>query len=262
MHGTYIGHDRILVKPVWGGKLLVSSDDLSIGPDLVLDGFYDGPFTNYLLKNVRAGNVCIDVGANIGTFTVLMGKLVGPSGSVTAYEANPKVLRLLRENIALNYMGGWVTVVDRAAYSCSTTLTFHATSRFQGNGSLIAHDEQYLHEYAVDEIITSEVKAEPLDLTIGDQMIDLVKIDVEGAEPEVFTGMEQSLSRGRIKTVVFELLRERMRDGYEQFGHTLRRFDAEGWRFSRIDEAGVTVPLGVEYLLTVGRFSQVVMTRS
>lgn len=261
MHGTYIGNGRVLVAPAWGGKLLVPADDLSIAPDMVLHGFYDKAFTNFLVKTVKPGQRCFDVGANLGVFTVLMGYLVGPSGSVTAYEVSPRVLPFLRDNVAFNYLGDRVQIMERAAYSREDVVDFHATLRFQGNGSLVPHDRSYVEEYLVDEFETMSVPAEALDDRIGREPVDLVKIDVEGAEPDVFAGMEASLEAGLVRTVVFELLRERIRDRMEDFGKTLRRHWEDGWRFSRLDAEGELVPLGFEYLMAVGRFEQVVMQR-
>jgi hypothetical protein len=98
---TYVGNDRLLVSTNWGGKLVMSASDLSLTPEVVHDGNYDEPFTRFLMRTLGPGDVVFDIGANVGLFTLLMGRLVGPAGRVVAYEAAPDNLALLRDTIAM-----------------------------------------------------------------------------------------------------------------------------------------------------------------
>ncbi|MCE5169219.1 hypothetical protein LQV63_07840 [Paenibacillus profundus] len=70
MHAIYMGNERLLVKPVYGGKLIVPSADLSITPELVMHGAMEWPLTKYLENHVKKGHVLVDIGANVGYFTV------------------------------------------------------------------------------------------------------------------------------------------------------------------------------------------------
>ena len=120
---TYLGNDRLLVSTTWGGKLFMAASDLSLTPEVVHDGSYDVPFTRFLERTLRPGEVAFDVGANVGLFTLLMARIVGPSGRVVAYEAAPGNVALLRDNVAMNYYGGWVEIVDKAASASSGSST-------------------------------------------------------------------------------------------------------------------------------------------
>lgn len=101
-YGIYVGHDRMLITPVWGGRLLVPASDLSLMPDLVTTGLIEPPLTQYLLKRLKPGMKVLDVGTKIGYFTVLAAQLVGEGGRVIGYEADPVAVRYLMENLALN----------------------------------------------------------------------------------------------------------------------------------------------------------------
>jgi len=260
--GTYVGNDRLLVSTNWGGKLFMSASDLSLTPDVLHPGNYDEPFTRFLMRTLRRGDVAFDIGANVGLFTLLMGGLVGPSGRVVAYEAAPENIALLSDTIAMNYYTGWVDVVQKAAAAEEGALTFYATTRFLGNGSTLPHDDGYSRDFPVDGERRLEVAAEPLDVHVGRfPTVHLVKIDVEGGEEQVFAGMESLVASGAVERICFELLRSRMGSDWEPMAARLRRFAAAGWSFSLLDADGVPVPADLEELLEIGSFSQVLLQK-
>jgi hypothetical protein len=114
----------------------------------------------------------------------------------------------------------------------------------------------------VDTVDRIEVEAEPLDVHVGRfERIELIKIDVEGAENQVFTGMEQLLASGVIRRVSFELARELMGDEWEPFTERLRGLEADGWTFSTISDTGEPQPIALSRVFERGRFSQVLMER-
>lgn len=83
---------------------MVSSGDLSLMPDLIQTGVIEPSLTNFLINSVKVSSTVIDVGANIGYFTVLLGYLVGPSGKVISYEANPTIFSLLQDKSPCGYV--------------------------------------------------------------------------------------------------------------------------------------------------------------
>ncbi len=261
-HGTYLGSNRVLVNTTWGGKLLASTDDLSLTPELVAHGVYETPFTNYLLRTLKHGQTVVDIGANIGLFTVLMASHVGPTGRVIAYEPNPDVLGLLRTNVALNWFNDTVTIRPAAASDTTGRVRLHVTERFQGNSSLLEPGEGYFAQVPMDTTHVVEVDCEPLDALLTEfSEIDLVKIDVEGAEHLVLNGMAELLDTGAVATVALELFQQRMGSAWPELCALLEARRDEGWEFHLIDDDGELVPSRLEDILEVGRFAQVVMTR-
>ena len=257
----YIGQNRLLVRTRWGGRLFAHADDLSITPDLALFGEYDPAFAFYLQRRLHRGSTAFDVGANIGLFTVLMAELVGPTGRVVAYEPAPQNAALLRENVAMNYFQDRVTVLERAAYSEETTVRFAAPERFLGNGAVVDARAQPVADATIEAATELTVQAETLDSraqALG--AIELVKIDVEGAEHHVLRGMANLFDTARVATVVFELVREHfLPEAWDDLGGLLRRMARGGASFSYIGPDGDTVAVTLDYLLDEGRFSQVVL---
>ena len=260
--GTYLGEGRVLVKTIWGGRLVAPSADLSLTPELVAHGVYEQPFTNYVGRTLERGDTAIDVGANIGAHTLLMASCVHEEGRVIAYEPAPHVLAFLRENVALNWIGDRVDVRAAAASDAAGRVSLQVTERFMGNSSLVALWESGSAETPMDTSQAIEVDAEPLDALAADLgEVSLVKIDVEGAEHLVLHGMAGLLDSGAVGAVSFEVYRERAGDNWAPLVKSLEAREGEGWRFHTIAEDGALEPIALAEVLRVGRFSQVVMTR-
>jgi len=137
------------------------------------------------------GSYAFDVGANVGLFTVVMSRAVGPRGRVVAVEPVADTVRELRKNLERNHCVN-VDVVEGAA-AAST-----------GEVPLILTDDPALHS-AGGELIrghptlqTTTVKAYTLDemwIAAGQPLVSLVKIDVEGGEQGVLLGAAQMIRR-------------------------------------------------------------------
>lgn len=262
MRGCYIGNNRVLVSLTWGGKMIVNSNDLSISPDLIIHGVYDIPLTNFMINHVKPGQVFIDVGANMGLFTILAGYLVGEKGRVISFEANPKHYELIKENLAMNYLSQRALVFQAAVYSEETQLTFHATEKFMGNGSLIEHDEHYKGRYLVDSFSTYKVDAVPLDAVLADMnYVDFIKIDIEGGEYHAFLGLQERLRSKAVGTVIFELNKRMLRENWFPFYNRLQEYHDEfGYRFHTLNQEGNLVPVELDHLFRADEVPAVVMT--
>src|SRR5687768_6418750 len=131
LHGTYVGDGRMLVATTWGGRLLIPADDLSLMPELVAHGTYDVPLTAFIQRQIRPGDVTIDVGASIGLFTLLLAYQVWERGRVIAYEPNPYLVSILRDNVAMNWLDDRVEVIGNAAASSRGHAQLLAPRRFR-----------------------------------------------------------------------------------------------------------------------------------
>lgn len=146
---------------------------------------YEPVTLSAFLGSLTPGMVVADVGAHVGYFTVLASRLVGATGRIHAVEPSEENLRYLRENIARNELTN-VTVHPVAAGSSHRKRAFHITESSDSHGF-------YNHPYA-KTVRTIEVEESPLGDLVIDR-VDVLKIDVEGAEVEVLAGIETILSR-------------------------------------------------------------------
>ncbi len=132
----------------------------------------------------KEGDVVFDFGAYDGRFSIMMGKLVGPQGKVFAFEPDPSNIEKFQDNIALNGSSN-VTIIPKAIWGSEGTMKLYQA----GQGSTLeALTEDTAH---VEVPITTLDKAvEELGLT----KVNIVKMDVEGAEIGALQGGECFLS--------------------------------------------------------------------
>jgi FkbM family methyltransferase len=249
MNTLYIGNNRLLSQTGYGGRLLIPSEDLSLAPELIFTGGLELPLTRYFQNNLRDGHRVLDIGANIGYFSVLIGMLIGPSGKLWAYEPHPRLFAFLMDNLSINYLRDRAEVSAKAVYSARAELPFHASQRYMGNSSIHKPNDFY-HRHYTDEFQTIKVETEVLNRRAEEfGILDFVKIDIEGGEYHAMLGMEK-LIQDRIRNLVFEVNRNMLAEDWEPFCSLLRKFrDHYGKRFSLLSPEGVPVPVDLEQLL-------------
>ena len=163
------------------------------------DDFYyllpgrEGDVDAFIRSRLREGVVFVDVGANVGYYTLVASKFVGAVGRVYSIEPVPSTAAVLRVNVKLNGCNN-VVVREVAAWSARGRLVLKIPASMYGYAS------------AVREGASVTVDASTLDDILRDESsIQLIKIDVEGAELEVLRGAQSVLRRTRY--VVLELSR-------------------------------------------------------
>lgn len=203
----YFGDNTALVATRWGAKMLVDTRDAAIAPWLVLDGLWEPHVTAWMQSTLQPGQVFVDVGANVGYFTLLGASLVGPGGRVVSVEAHPTLAEVLQRNVVINGYYGFVTTHNKAAWSETTELEFHIRAHFAGNSSVGTIDAEGLKRLGDTERAV-RVEAVTLDDLLADlPRVDVMKIDVEGAEVHAFQGLTRILDSNPGITIMFEWAR-------------------------------------------------------
>jgi FkbM family methyltransferase len=105
----------VLCRTLGRFKMFTDAADGGIAPHLLLDGYWEYWVTEFLCRNLARGETAVDVGAIYGYYTILMADLVGSEGHVHALEPNPWLHWLLLRNIAVNGLGGIVSLYRVAA---------------------------------------------------------------------------------------------------------------------------------------------------
>jgi len=136
-------------------------------------------------NSIHPGAWVLDVGANVGAYTLLAAKRVESTGRVIAVEPDADNRKLLEVNIRDNHCRKRVDVVPYAASNKRESKQFFRTSRCTEN-SLYPGSE-------VESIVA--VQCVPLDDILEEQKIDIIKLDVEGHEIEALEGMEKTIAR-------------------------------------------------------------------
>jgi len=233
---VYLGDHTALVATRWGAKMLVDTRDAMVTPWLVLDGLWESHVTGWLQDALRPGQVFVDVGANVGYFTLLGGTLVGPEGRVFAIEAHPHLAELLRRNVIINGLHGYITTWQGAAWSESTDLKLHLRQNFASNSSVGSIGPDALARLGDTEEIV-EVHAAALDHLLADlPRVDVLKVDVEGAEVQVFTGLARTLEANPAITIMFEWSPGQIADVGDEPGALIDLLVAQGFAFRLLED--------------------------
>ena len=188
-----------------GGKMVCPLEDW-LGASLYFFGNYEPETTAFFRRHLRPGDVVVDVGANLGYFTILAASLVGANGDVHSFEPNPRLTPFLRNSIALNLFEEFVHFSNVAIAEHSgglATLHLSTVAASSGVSSLLP-----LSHLAAGSTI--EV---PL-LSLADYFharaqqisnVRLLKVDVEGAELQVIRGARELLLARRVELLVCEV---------------------------------------------------------
>lgn len=182
---------RWVAAAVMGGRYLMWIDlgDRYISFDCLRDN-YEPIETRFVREILKPGDVVVDIGANLGWYTLLACSRIGPNGQVHAFEPNPDTAARFAQTLTLNGLDGQVTL-----YKCaldenagSVTIAWYAGSNNPG-GTSIATD-------IAPGMTAAVVETRSLD-SLGLERLDFIKIDVEGAELRVFRGGAATLRRCR-----------------------------------------------------------------
>lgn len=142
----------------------------------------------YMHEILREGSIFIDVGAHLGRFTLLGARLVGEKGMVVALEPDQRVFQRLVENVGLNNLQN-VIALPIAASNRNVLALFKLSKTLRGWSSLTnMHKDTVVAEVPIPAF-TLDTLVESLRL----ERVDLVKIDVEGAEDKVLEGAVEVL---------------------------------------------------------------------
>lgn len=249
----YLGDHRALTRTVYGHKLFLDTRDVSLTPHLLLDGYWESWVTEVFMRLVRPGMTVVDVGANVGWYSLLAAMLVGPEGRVFSFEADPDTHRLLSDSLEVNGFRGRTVVEQVAVADSPGEVGFHRFLNHRGSNSIRQSEDDAAEFGDSLELIT--VPSVSLDAYFADSdvSIDVLKIDAEGAEPAIVAGAQRLLAATPGLQVLIEY-EARNRPALESLLEL-------GYSLSRIDEGARLLPATLDELDAGGRLEMLHLTR-
>lgn len=182
--------DTFWARTRFGAKLLCRPSDV-IQFKLLYFGVWEPNLTAFLQHRLRPGDGFVDAGSNIGYYSLLASKCVGPKGHIVAIEASPKIFSALQKNLNANHCQN-VRAVNVAISNRKGTLRL-----FSGSSDNIGRTSVMASRGLAFE---TEVPADRLEAVLLPEEIKtarLIKIDVEGAEALVLETILENLERYR-----------------------------------------------------------------
>lgn len=208
-------------------KLLLDKDDVAMSGYLAL-GSYEPETIRIFKESLEEGATVIDIGTNIGYYTIVAGKKVGPKGKVFGYEPNMDSFNLLQRNILINNFDN-ITPINLAL------------SNISGERVLYFGDNKCTHSFAdnrktgKNEIVLTDTLDNSLK-KYGSPKIDVIKMDIEGAEILALEGMAETIERSPRLTIFTELYPKAIRRLGRSPLEFLEKMRDFGFSISVIDE--------------------------
>lgn len=189
-----------ILKTIHGFRLLIDpSVDRGVELALYTNGTYEEGTVDQLKKILKQGDTFLDVGANIGWMSLIGSKAVGANGKVIAIEANPNTLPILQHNLAMNEVTNVEVLGIAVSDQPGEALLYENWNVNRGGASLLSQDGEN----------GISVKVETLDRLFSPETpLHVVKIDVEGLEPQVIAGGKEWFTQQQ-PVFVFEISSER-----------------------------------------------------
>jgi FkbM family methyltransferase len=217
------------------GELYLHAADRVMTPAIVRDREWEMSEAAFMTRTLAPGQTLIDVGANVGYFSVLGASLVGAAGRVIAVEPEPRNLALLKANLWRNGAGNAIVLpVAAGAAHGFVSLRLNETNRGD-------------HQTGVGEP-DALVPCARLDDLVDDRRIDFVKIDTQGLDHEVITGLTRTLARDR-STVMCEFWPEGMHERGIDPRAVADQYAGTGCAMYLLDEAAALHPIGPDALV-------------
>ena len=183
----YLGPDSALVRLNCGHLLYVDPADEHVSINIIAHGYWEAHVHRVIVSLLRPGANVIEVGANLGYYTVIMSGAVGSTGSVTAFEGNPRLAGMVERSLNLNGFSARSRVLAKAALDQPGTIDFVVSRRNSGGGFVTQWAGQ-----PYDDGQVLKVEAMRLD-DLESGRVDMIRIDAEGSEAFILRGAEAIL---------------------------------------------------------------------
>ena len=184
-------------QTVWGGRMRAETFDRTLYLWLHRLGLMGASERAALRRLVRPGMTVVDVGANLGLYSVFLARQVGPAGRVVSFEPDPDLFALLRGNCAANAVAN-VEAYNMALGAAAGRMILSRLTLNSGDNHLGADPDGAFHR-------PIEVEVASLDSMMPSIRPDLIKVDVQGWELKVLAGMESLLTRVRALGIFLEV---------------------------------------------------------
>jgi FkbM family methyltransferase len=183
----------LTIKTAEGYKFVCYADSQDAGRMIYFNGRPDPTEMLFLDKYLRPGDCVLDVGANVGTYTLFAAQKVGPAGRVFAVEPDPTNMQRLQENCRIN--------------------SFFQVQFFEGALGDMDRDVEFTVGRDTANHLTFStgrpsrtVKMRSIDTLAPDLKFDVVKIDAEGAEALIMKGAAAATANGRVSVLLMEMV--------------------------------------------------------
>lgn len=202
---NYMGNDTVLSQLWYGDGIFLDACDLQISASIIRNGIWEPSLTRFIIDNLREGDVFVDVGANVGYFSLLASRTVQADGFVVAFEPQPKLAEFVRHSLEMNAYRPISCVRSIAIGEREEMGVLGHVANSSGASSLA-------QGFGDGSRPASHVAVVPLDIALAEVRAatgrgivpSMIKIDVEGFEYSVWRGMQKTIASTADLIVIME----------------------------------------------------------
>lgn len=169
--------------------------------------------------------IFIDIGANLGKYTILMGRKLGDKGSVISIEPESHTVELLKQNIILNKLKNVFVIEKACSFKTGKSTLYLEGTKYSGGLHSLKKDSHHVSKIEIDvETLDSIISR------LGFKRVDLIKIDVEGSELEVLQGAQKIIKNYHPKIIcesIDKISEEKITNLLKKFKYKVKRIDKE-----------------------------------
>jgi len=257
---------EVMLETPRGIRMFVNGLDTSVTPELILTGTYEPSEERFVARTLRGGDTFVDVGANVGVFTLLAAQRVGRFGKVVAFEPNETVANLLAKSLIANWWQERVELRRSAVADFYGPGTLLWSREVLGGARLESEEGSSATASKIDQLLNANQQLAVKVVRLDDQFpanlpVTILKIDVEGHEGAVLRGAARLLVNKSIDFIILEAISDV--PGENKWRDTLNEVKKAldmGYTLNKISPDGSLVPLDISKIELISRTRSVVLS--
>ena len=250
----YFGDHTILTELNYGPKIFLDTRDTGVAQSIIWYGYWEKWVTDVFLSLVKPGMAVVDIGANCGYYSLLAAQAVGPSGRVHCVEPYPFLHKNLTRSFLFN--GYYHVKLHKVAFSDKEEeINFYLPGEFSGAASIdkiaFSHFNDYFKHFG--EVNTIKVPAVNLATYFPDLKADVIKIDIQGAEPYLVDGLLKIAENSGNLDILMEYTPSLWILGNFTPKDVLERFTSNHFSLEIIERNGTLTKVSLNQLLSISK---------
>lgn len=238
------GEHAALTRIFTGQYMYIDTRDISVAPHLMMSGIWEEPITNVFRSVIKDGDTVLDLGANFGYFGIIAGTSIGENGRLLFVEANPNLVPYISKSLSVNGLIRRSSIANVAISNTKGMATFNFLEDSWGSSGLMSVEDMSKSDqvlYENRETIT--VKTDTVDRLCAAHDItraDIIKLDIEGYEPQALKGMKKIIKASNDLKMFIEFAPNRYANAQKFFNEIKASFRyvyviAENSTLKRVD---------------------------
>jgi FkbM family methyltransferase len=203
---AYLGDHRALTYIRSGQKVFVDTRSVDIGTHLLLGGLWEPNYATAFCNLLKPGDVVLDIGANHGFYSIIAAPRIAPNGHIYAFEPSKNFYDLIKASVSVNGLGDVISVENLALGDADGEVVLQFDPHWSGGGNIGGSRPGDADPAVAAGLESERVKCVALDNYLGDKLarVDVIKMDIEGAEGIALKGMAKIIDRSRDLKMMLE----------------------------------------------------------